>query len=43
MTCTQGVVMYRGHLRSVCSWDQNGIMRSMVILGADQGIKTNSE
>ena len=29
--------------RSVCDRDQNGIKRSSFFLGADQGIKTNSE
>jgi len=29
--------------RSVCDRDQNGIKRSTFFLGADQGIKTNSE
>jgi len=29
--------------RSVCDWDQNGIKRSTSLLGADQGIKINSE
>jgi len=29
--------------RSVCDQDQNGIKRSTVFLGADQGIKMNSE
>jgi len=36
-----------GHIdvacRSVCDQDQNGIKRSTFFLGADQGIKTNSE
>ena len=36
-----------GHIdvacRSICDWDQNGIKRSMFFLGANQGIKTNSE
>ena len=29
--------------RSVCGQDQNGIKQSTLFLGADQGIKTNSE
>ena len=29
--------------RSVCDREQNGIKRSTLFLGADQGIKTNSE
>jgi len=29
--------------RSICDRNQNGIKRSTSILGADQGIKTNSE
>jgi len=36
-----------GHIdvacRSICNRDQNGIKRSMFFLGANQGIKTNSE
>ena len=36
-----------GHIdvacRSICDWDQNGIKQSMFFLGANQGIKTNSE
>ena len=29
--------------RSICDWDQNGIKRSTFFIGANQGIKTNSE
>ena len=28
---------------SICDWDQNGIKRTTFLLGADQGLKTNSE
>jgi len=42
------VSFYKGsHIRvacrSVCSWDQNRIKQSIIFLGANQGMKTNSE
>jgi len=39
----QGVVTLDVACRSVCDRDQNGIKRSTLFLGADQGSMTNSE
>ena len=41
-TCTRGSHIHIA-CRSICDQDQNGIKRSTLFFGADQGIKLNSE